>query len=258
MISGSRITTEDLTVGHRDQAVLEHVQLELPQGALTALIGVNGIGKSTLLHTLAGLLDPMQGRVLIEGEDLAAMSMAQRARHIAVVLTGRPDTGLLAVEELVALGRHPWTGRWGALAPADRLAVDHALRHSGILHLRTKQAATCSDGEFQKVLIARALAQETPVLLLDEPTAFLDLPNRAEVVRVLRSIAHGEGRTVLFSTHDLQLALDLCDRLVLLRGGDALWQGTPQEAMASGELDRAFSGSGVRFNPIDGTHRFVP
>ncbi len=258
MMEPCPIATEHLCVGHGGVAVLRDVHLELPPGSLTALIGINGIGKSTLLRTVAGLLPPVEGTVLACGQVLHAMPVAERARHIAVVLTGRPDTGMLDVVSLVSLGRHPWTGHWGKLTKKDREAVNEAMEVTGIARLRHKLVMECSDGECQKVLIARALAQATPVLVLDEPTAYLDLPNRAAVVRMLRNAAHSGGRSVLFSTHDLQLALDLCDRLVLLRSAVATWQGTPAEAVASGELERAFQGSGVQFFPGQGTHRFTP
>ena len=250
--------SEALAIGHGKARLIEGIQLELPSGGLTALVGINGVGKSTLLRTLAGLHAPLGGRVLMGQEDVHRMGAKDRARRISVVLTGRPATGMLDVKTLVGLGRQPWTDRWGRMTADDEEAVEKALIRTGADHLRDRQVTTCSDGECQKVLVARALAQDTPVMLLDEPTAFLDLPNRADIVRVLRSIAHEEGKAVLFSTHDLQLALDLCDRIVLMRKDAGIWQGSPQEGMASGELGRAFSGSGVLFDPLNGTHRFLP
>lgn len=254
----ARMQALDLVIGHAGKPLSVPFGLQLPGESLTAVLGINGIGKSTLLRTLAGLHKPLAGHVLCDGEDVLAMSAERRARSIAVVLTGRPHAGLLDVQTLVGLGRHPWTGRWARASAADRAAVDHALQLADAAYLRHRQVDTCSDGEMQKVLIARALAQDTPVLLLDEPTAFLDLPNRAGVVRMLRRIAHGQGKAVLFSTHDLQLALDLCDRLLLLRAGQAPWFGAPAEALAAGELARAFSSSGITFDPVEGTHRFLP
>lgn len=250
--------TRALAIGHGGNMLMERINLSLAPGSLTALMGINGIGKSTLLRTLAGLQRPVQGRVYLGNEDLHTMPAARRARSLAVVLTARPPVGIMDVETLVGLGRHPWTDRWGRATAADQAAVDQALEWTGASGLRKRLVGTCSDGECQKVLVARALAQCTPVLLLDEPTAFLDLPNRAALVRLLRSVAHQQGKAVLFSTHDLQLTLDLCDRLVLLRTGDGIWQGTPTEAMASGELAKAFSGIGVAFDPAQGTHRFLP
>lgn len=246
----------DLSVGYGARTLMSGLRLALPPRQLAALLGVNGIGKSTLLRTMAGLHPPMAGEVRVGGDNVHGLTAAERARRLAVVLTGRPAAGMLDVETLVGLGRQPWTDRWGRTGPADREAVVKALERAGALHLRHRQVGTCSDGECQKVLIARALAQATPVLLLDEPTAFLDLPNRAEVVRMLRNVAHEEHKTVLFSTHDLQLAIDLCDGLVLLGKGGHAWHGTPSEAMASGRLAEAFAGSGVVIDPRTGTHRF--
>ncbi len=252
------LRTEELAIGYGSQPLLKDIVLDLRAGELTALIGVNGIGKSTLLRTLAGLQAPMAGRVLLHDGVMRSLSAQQRARQVSIVLTGRPQGGMLDVATLVALGRQPWTNRWGSLSPRDHEVVESALKRAGATHLRDKSLDTCSDGECQKVLIARALAQSTPVMLLDEPTAFLDLPNRADIVRTLRTIAREEKTAILFSTHDLQLALDLCDRLILMRRDGPLWQGTPAEALSSGELERAFSGSGIRFDHANGTHRFMP
>lgn len=258
MRMNNALRTEDLAVGHDGSAVLQHVRLHAAPGALTAILGANGSGKSTLLHTIAGLLPPLKGHVLLGDMDLLRSPVHQRARQVAIVLTGRPQVGLLRVRDVVALGRQPWTGRSGRLHDADEAAVQQALEQAGAVELRDRPVNALSDGECQKVMIARALAQDTPVLLLDEPTAFLDLPNRARLTRTLRTIAHDTGRVVLFSTHDLQLAVDLCDRLVLVRADRTLWQGTPSEAITTGELERVFSGTGLHFDRAHGTHRFLP
>lgn len=235
---------------------MRDIGITLRKGELTALIGVNGIGKSTLLRTLGGLQPAQAGRVIICGKETRTLSAMARARLIAMVLTGRPTTGTLDVGTVVAMGRQPWTDRWGREQEQDRRFIQRALERAGAEDLVQRTLSTCSDGEFQKVLIARALAQDTPVILLDEPTAFLDLPNRVGIIRTLRAIALAEGKAVFFSTHDLQLAMDLCDRIVLLRKDAPLWQGTPAEALASAELSNAFAGTGIRLDPKTGTHRF--
>lgn len=255
---GPLLHAEGLAIGYGSRPLMTDISIDAGPGELIALLGVNGIGKSTLLRTLAGLHAPLAGGVNIGGRALAGMSSAERARHVSVVLTGRPASGIMDVRMLVSLGRQPWTGRWGGSRAVDHEAVNAALRRTGADHLANRTLSTCSDGECQKVLIARALAQATPVMLLDEPTAFLDLPNRAGIVRMLGSIAREERKVVLFSTHDLQLALDLCDRVLLMRASGPLWQGAPSLAMSSGELEKAFAGAGIRFDRESGTHRFSP
>jgi iron complex transport system ATP-binding protein len=233
-----------LAVGHGRQPVLRGVNLRLAPGTLVALIGVNGGGKTTLIRTLAGLLPPLAGSVLVDGTDLRRLSLHQRARRLAVVFTTRPNVGMLDVRTLVALGRHPWTGLLGRLAPVDHAKVDEALRATGTTALQHRGLHALSDGELQRVLIARALAQDTPVLLLDEPTAHLDVVQRLRTVRLLRSIAREAGRAVLYSTHDLENAMAHADTIALTDGG-TLWSGPPGEAIASQRLVSALGWDGA-------------
>jgi len=237
--------TDALAVGHGRRVLLEGIGLRLAAGELVALVGVNGIGKSTLLRTLAGLRPPLAGSVSIAGRALHSMGSAERARLVSVVLTGRPAMGLIDTRTLVSLGRQPWTGRMGRLSGADHRAVEEAMERMGITAFAERGVHTLSDGESQKALIARALAQDTPVMLLDEPTAFLDLVNRVLVLRLLRGIAHSTGKAVLLTTHDLATALDLCDRILVLHAG-AIRPGTPQETIASGVLTEAFGEAWTR------------
>lgn len=252
------LRTEALAIGHGKRTVCAGIDVRVDAGELVALIGANGVGKSTLLRTLAGLHPPLAGSITVQGVDLAARSARERARLVSIVLTTRPDTGLLDVATLVALGRQPWTGPWGRLSAHDEQHVRTVMERTGTTALRHRALKDLSDGECQQVMVARALAQATPVVLLDEPTAHLDLPNRVRIVRLLRTVAREDGKAVLFSTHDLQLALDLCDRLVLMRPDERPWSGTPREALSSGLLASAFAGSGIRFDPVTGTHRFLP
>ncbi len=246
--------TKDLAVGHGRRTVLDGVDLQLSPGELVALIGVNGSGKSTLLRTLAGALKPLGGKLWYGDRPMQDMSAMERARHIAVVFTGTPRTGLLDVRTLVSLGRQPWTGHLGRLSETDRHVVEEAMERTGITGFASRSVDALSDGERQKVMIGRALAQATPLLLLDEPTAFLDLVNRVLVLRLLQDIAHQMGKAVLLSTHDLRTALDLADRIVLVHQGE-VWSGTPVSAVSSGVLAAAFQRDGLVLDPVTGTLR---
>lgn len=213
------ITLKNLVVGYPDgrhTRQLNHAATEeAHDGMLTCLIGANGAGKSTLLRTIAGFQSPLEGTVLLGGDDVRALSPRQRAERMAVVLTDRPDVMCTTVWEMVATGRAPFTGFWGRLSGKDRNIVTRSLHLVGIEWMADRTVASLSDGERQKVMIAKALAQQTPVILLDEPTAFLDYPSRVEVMQLLLNIAHEEHKTVLLSTHDLDLALQTADRIWL-------------------------------------------
>ena len=208
------ITTNRLTVGYRGHRVVEDISLSLPCGRLVCLLGPNGAGKSTLLRTLCGFQPPIAGTVTITGSDITTMSAAEVARLVSVVLTDRPLTPSLTAAEMVGMGRAPYTGFWGRLSDDDRRLISEAMQTVGIAPLATRRMGQLSDGERQKVMIAKALAQHTPVIVLDEPTAFLDYPSKVAVMKTLARLAHDEGKTILMSTHDLELAAQLGDELM--------------------------------------------
>lgn len=208
------ITTNRLTVGYRGHRVVEDISLSLPCGRLVCLLGPNGAGKSTLLRTLCGFQPPIEGTVTISGSDITTMSAAEVARLVSVVLTDRPLTPSLTAREMVGMGRAPYTGFWGRLSDDDRRLVSEAMQTVGMAPLATRRMGQLSDGERQKVMIAKALAQHTPVIVLDEPTAFLDYPSKVAVMKTLARLAHDEGKTILMSTHDLELAAQLGDELM--------------------------------------------
>jgi len=185
-------------------------------GMLTCLLGRNGAGKSTLLQTITGRLRPLAGEVTYDDISIAALSPRQRARMVSIVLTRQPNDVAITTQELVALGRHPYTNYFGTLSAQDRHYVADAMEKTHISHLARRPIAQLSDGERQRALIAKALAQQTPVIILDEPTAFLDYPGRIDTMTLLRDLAHGEGKTILLATHDWELALRHADTLWLI------------------------------------------
>lgn len=249
------LTTRSLTIGYPRKPLAANLDLELRPGEMVCLLGPNGVGKSTLLRTLAGMQPALGGKVFLNGQDIHTMPAVELARHLAVVLTTRLEVGHLSVYTLVSLGRHPYTNWLGLLRARDHVAIRRALEYTDSLSLANRFFHELSDGERQRVLIARALAQEPEVLLLDEPTAFLDLPRRIETLRLLRRLARQTGCAVLLSIHDLDLALRLADRLWVLSAEGTLEVGIPEELALNGALERAFRREGVEFDATIGTFR---
>ena len=209
------ISLSQLSVGYSlSHPVISDINLELKSGQLACLIGENGIGKSTLLKTLTGFLPKLNGSLLLDNRDIESFSQRELARQVSIVLTQKPDVQNLTIEEIIGLGRSPYTGFFGRLREEDRKVVDDAIATMGIEKLRGRMIQTLSDGERQKVMIAKALAQETPVILLDEPTAFLDFPSKAETFQSLQRMAHERDKLILLSTHDLELAVRFADSLL--------------------------------------------
>jgi iron complex transport system ATP-binding protein len=257
------LTTHQLTIGYlpprRPPVVLaEHLSLQLHAGEIVCLLGPNGAGKTTLMRTLAGMLPPLTGSLRIMETELAALTPLERAQKLAIVLTDRLDMGLMTGYELVALGRHPYTNWFGQLTAEDEQMVEHA-----IAAVNAQAIAPCiinelSDGQRQKLLIARALAQATPLILLDEPTAFLDLPRRVEVMRLLRQITRTMQRAILLSTHDLDLALRTADSVWLLAADGKLYSGAPEDLILDGTFAAVFASEGLRFDAQHGTFQIEP
>lgn len=241
------IRLDRLSLRYGQRTLLEEVSATFPQAALTALIGRNGTGKSTLLRAIAGL-GPAEGSVELCGRPLASLTTRERATTLAVVTTERIRIANLTCEEVVAFGRAPYTDWMGRVLEEDRVVVERSLRLVGMESFARKTMDRMSDGECQRVMIARALAQDTPVILLDEPTAFLDLPNRYALALLLRKLAHEERKCILFSTHDLDIALTLCDDVALL-DTPHLHHLPAAEMARSGLIERLFAGEGLCFDP---------
>lgn len=213
--------TSDLSIGYKLSGgavnmLHQHVNLQLHTGEVICLLGPNGSGKSTLIRTLAGFQKPLYGKVFFDNDDLSTLPAAQLAHRVSVVLTGQVDIANTNVFSMVAYGRTPYTGFLGRLQTKDRMIVDRALEQVGINNLAQRKFDELSDGEKQKVMIAKSLAQQTPLIFLDEPTAFLDFPARVEILKLLRQAARNSGKAILLSTHDLNLAIRFADNIWMM------------------------------------------
>lgn len=226
----------NLSVGYGRKTILGDINALLSSGRLTILVGANGSGKSTLLRTIIGAQPPITGSISLNGKELSRLSAAQRARLLAVVLTERTGGGGLRVDELVAIGRHPYSGVFGRLNSDDRQIIADAIEAVGLGHKAAAQVAELSDGERQKAMIARALAQQTPLIILDEPTSFLDIAARFEVMDLLARLVEQRGTTVLMSIHDVAASLPVAHDLWAIAEG-RLYAGSKSEIIASGVLD---------------------
>ena len=248
------LKTQALAIGYGPagsagrKTVADDLDLAVAPGEFVCLLGPNGAGKSTLLRTLAGLQPRLGGGVAVAGEDLARLGAADRARLIAVVLTEKAASPSLRVRELVSSGRHPHTGWFGKLTPADERIITDSLALVGAAQFAGRLVGDLSDGERQRVMIARALAQTPKLLLLDEITAFLDLPSRVRVMSLLRRLARERGAGIVLSSHDLDLSLRLADKIWLMQGGRPLRIGAPEDLALSGALKGVFDTDEIHFD----------
>ena len=241
------IELKKLTLGYGQRTLLEAVNAQITGGQLVALLGRNCTGKSTLLRTMMGLEKPQSGEIILQGKNIASLKPEKLARNISFVTTDKVRIANLRCKDVVALGRSPYTNWLGQLQGEDLERVDNAMRLVGMSGYADKTMDKMSDGECQRIMIARALAQDTPVILLDEPTAFLDLPNRYELCLLLKKLAQEEKKCVLFSTHDLDIALSLCDSIMLIDNPQMYTLPTP-EMVASGHIERLFRNESVTFD----------
>lgn len=228
-----------LSVGYPTRKVLENIELEIEKGEILTLIGPNGAGKSTLLKSISGQLPLLAGSVMMQGQNLAKCDAKERARKMAVVLTEAVRPEYMTCREVCAAGRYPYTGRMGILRREDEEAVDRAMACMKVEDLAERDFGAISDGQKQRVLVARALAQETPVLLMDEPTSYLDIRYRTELMETLRGLA-AEGKTILMSLHEIDLALEVSDRLLCVKEGGEVFCGTPWEVLTGERIRDLF------------------
>lgn len=228
VVGAQHMAVRDVAAGYHGRVVLDGLCFELPRGRILVLIGPNGAGKSTVLKTLSRALLPMQGTVTLDGRDLQRYAGEALAREVAVMLTDRAKPELMTVRDVVSLGRYPYTGRLGRLDAADEARVKDAMEAMDVMALRERDFRELSDGQKQRVLLARALAQDPKLLILDEPTGYLDIHYKLQLLRVLRAKAQA-GMTIVASLHEIELARLLADQLLTVKDGHAQHIGTPAE-----------------------------
>ena len=237
------IELKNLTLGFPQKILIENLSTSFQSGVLTALIGRNGSGKSTLLKAICGLNEKFKGDILIAGENIRNIPKHKLAKLLSFVNTSRPRIANLSCREIVALGRAPYTDWIGNLNQNDKEIVDEALGAVGMTDYSQRTINSLSDGEAQRIMIARALAQDTNIIILDEPTSFLDLPNRFEVVELLKKLSYERGKTIIFSTHELDIALEISDRIAIL-DNKSLYNETVESVIKSGRIQKLFKTPG--------------
>lgn len=235
-------------------AVSGVVNFEINAGELVAVVGPNGVGKSTLLRTLAGVHPPLKGAVTLNGKHLEEFSSKELAVNLSIVLTEKIPAGNLTASELIALGRQPYTNWLGSLSQADKETVASVLDKLDLADLKNKACNEMSDGQLQRVMIGRALAQDTPLILLDEPTSHLDIYHKAYIFKLLRTIAHDTKKTIFFSSHEIDLAIQLCDKILILQP-DTCTFGDPCTLIEKGSFQSLFPSDLIRFDQETGSYR---
>ncbi len=257
--SNSTVEIKNLSIGyvaeHNKKVIANNICANINKGELTCLLGANGVGKSTLLRTLSAFLPSLGGEINILGKEINTYSAKDLAKVLSIVLTEKCELRNMAVEDLVGLGRSPYTGFWGTLNEEDKKIVNYSIELIGIKNLEKRMVHTLSDGERQKVMISKALAQQTPIIFLDEPTAFLDFPSKVEIMQLLHSLSRKTNKTIFLSTHDLELALQIADKIWLMDKTNGFVIGTPEDLAIDGHLSNFFARKGICFDNDTGLFR---
>lgn len=247
------LVTKDLSIGYKQAkkevlCLLSDINLTIRRGEMVCLLGPNGAGKSTLMRTIAGIQPPLAGCTLVEGIPIRDRNFKEIAQLLSIVLTERINVGNLTVYHIVSLGRHPYTSWMGKLSDSDNEKIKWALEQVGLLHYANHFINQLSDGERQRVMIAKALAQDTPLIMLDEPTAHLDLPNRVEIMRLLHRLARETNKAILLSTHELDLALQAADLIWLMARNKPVKVGAPEDLVLNGSIEDTFHNKSFNFD----------
>lgn len=236
----SLLSTNNLSVGYKNKTILSNINISIDKGEVISLLGANGIGKSTLLKTLIGEITPITGDIFINNQNLSTISQKTLSKLIAIVTTDKVQAGGLKVHELVKLGRHPHTGFFGKLSENDIILTRQAIKDVGIAHKENAFLSELSDGERQKAMIARAIAQQTPLIILDEPFSFLDTASRIEILSLLKQISRQNQVGILLSSHDVSQAMRMSDRIILIDKNRNIFCGTPQQAVENSMIHNLF------------------
>jgi len=248
------IAVKNLAIGYKNKMVADTINFSMDVGQLCAIVGVNGVGKSTLLRTLGRLQPKLSGEIEVKGTNLAQYSSFTLAQALSFVLTEQPASKNLTVQELIALGRQPYTNWIGTLTSEDKRQVEESLSSFLLENLRHNKCHELSDGQLQRVLIARAMAQDTPLILLDEPTTHLDLYHKVQILKLLQELAHSKQKTIIFTTHEIDLAIQLCDKILILDGQENP-SGTPRELIEQKCFDHLFPSEMVQFDSKTGSFK---
>lgn len=229
------------------ELVASDISIKIVPGKLICMVGANGSGKSTLLRTIGGLQKPIAGKINLSGKSISDISTSEISKTISLVLTDKIPSGNFTVEELIAIGRQPYTNWIGKLRETDNKLINDAIEITGIRHLANRKFFELSDGQLQIVMIARALAQDTPLIILDEPSTHLDLPHKASLFRLLKKLAHERGKSILFSTHDIEIALQVCDEIIVVADAKA-WQENLQTFVSNDSHRKMFNDDKISFD----------
>lgn len=257
----SILQIKNLSIGYRDKkeaenVVLQNVNLNISCGEFVCILGPNGCGKSTLLRTIAGIQKPLAGNIILDNDDLSTIELSEIAKKISIALTENISMGNISVYSLVSMGRYPYSNWLGILRHEDFEIIDRALEVTGIAQYRDKNYMELSDGLKQKAIIARALAQDTPIILLDEPTAFLDITSKLEIMQMLRILANKFNKSIILSSHDLDLALQSADTIWLISKDNSLLVDVPEDLVLNGHFERAFNRNEIKFQVDKGIFKF--
>lgn len=246
------LSAENLSVGYDEKVVLSNLNFKIYSGDFICLMGSNGRGKTTLLKTICNLIDSISGNIFLNGKKLEELAQSYIAQNISLVLTERLELPNSTVHEVVSHGRAPYTNFWGTLSDEDNEVILNSLDSLNIRDWSNRQFDTLSDGQKQKVLIARALAQDTPILFLDEPTNFLDIPHKMELMSLLKKVARKHDKAIFFTSHDWDVVLTMCSLVWAIDSSGKIHSGMPEELVINSTLDDCFFADGIKFSTTTG------